>query len=678
MGAMIQVPAAAREGATNVRVLNNADLAAIDARAEQERAYERRANSEPSTRLAGYIRQCFQEAERHKTEYITPRLLKCQRQRQGEYEPDIAAAIAEQGGSTTYFNITETKCADAEAWIQDVINPAGDKPWSLEATPIPELSPEIQNLIVEEATAVLAELPPGALSLAGLQKVTLDTYDRVLAREREAADERIKRHETKIEDQLTEAGFTETLLEFIYYFCTFPTAFLKGPIPRKKKVGTWQNGTYSVEWSDVLEFTAPNPFDMYPAPNAKTLNEGYVIEVMTFDLRDLEQMKGVPGWDAEAIDAVLRESASNAGDVTHQDLLYGASERAQLESRDITDRGGVAWGTVKALDFWGTVQGDMLAEWGLGGVEGDSYYGVHAILIGRHAVYAVQNPSPTNDVPYSYASYERVPGSVWGRALTEKMGDCQEPYGAVMRNLINNTAMCAGPLISADIHALAPGQDITQIFPGKVFQYYGDKASSSARNPVTFDQPTSNVGELLPLAEYFESRADERTQIPRFAHGNDEVSGAGSTASGLSQLMNAAARGIKRVLGFIDQYVIRTVIARVYMHNMLYGDDPSIKGDAKVVPRGVLATLVREQTQLRRQEFLATTNNPTDLLITGIEGRAAVLREVARELDMDVDKIVPDEETLMARVQAQAMQQQEEQQGDASSPGSDARKEGTP
>lgn len=659
---MIQVPAAARDGAPNVRVLNNADLAAIDAQAAQEREYERRANAEPTTRLAGYIRQCFQEAERHKTEFITPRLLKCQRQRQGEYEPDIAAAIAEQGGSDTYFNITETKCADAEAWIQDVINPAGDKPWTLEATPIPELSEEIQSLIIEEATAVLAELPPDQLSPAALQQITLDTYDRVLAREREAADERVKRHETKIEDQLTEAGFIDVLLEFIYYFATFPTAFLKGPIPRKKLTGVWKGGTYTTEWSDVLEFTAVNPFDIYPAPNAKTLHEGYVIEVMTFDLRDLEHMKGVPGWNADAIDAVLRESPASLPDATHGDLLYGASERARLESRDITDRGGVAWGTVKALDFWGTAQGDMLAEWGLSGTEGSSYYSVHSILIGRHVVYAVQNPNPTNQVPYSWASYERVPGSVWGKGLTEKMEDCQQPYSATMRNLINNTAMCAGPLISADIYALAPGQDITKIFPGKVFQYWGDKAGASARNPVVFEQPSCNVGELLPLAEYFESRADERTQIPRFAHGNDEVSGAGSTATGLSQLMNAAARGIKRVLGHIDQYVIRTLIGRVYMHNMLYGSDPSIKGDAKVVPRGVLATLVREQTQMRRQEFLQSTNNPTDLMITGIEGRARVLREVARELDMDVDQIVPDDDVILARVQAQAMQQQEQEQ----------------
>jgi hypothetical protein len=74
--------------------------------------------------------------------------------------------------------------------------------------------------------------------------------------------------------------------------------------------------------------------------------------------------------------------------------------------------------------------------------------------------------------------------------------------------------------------------------------------------------------------------------------------------------------------------------------------DENCKGDAQVVARGALALLVKEQTQLRRAEFLALTNNPTDMAIIGIEGRATVLREVAKALDIPVDKVVPSEEVL--------------------------------
>ena len=83
-----------------------------------------------------------------------------------------------------------------------------------------------------------------------------------------------------------------------------------------------------------------------------------------------------------------------------------------------------------------------------------------------------------------------------------------------------------------------------------------------------------------------------------------------------------------------------------------------MKGDAQVVPRGVLASLVREQVQQRRQEFLAATNNPVDLQIMGIEGRANVLREVAKGLDMK-DDIVPSDEELRQRAEAAMMQQQQ-------------------
>ncbi len=72
---------------------------------------------------------------------------------------------------------------------------------------------------------------------------------------------------------------------------------------------------------------------------------------------------------------------------------------------------------------------------------------------------------------------------------------------------------------------------------------------------------------------------------------------------------------------------------------------------------------------MRRNEFLMATANPIDSQITGVEGRAYLLREAARGLQMDTNKIVPDQNTFeqqkiqaAAQVMAQQMVQQMLQQ----------------
>src|SRR5690606_3133184 len=94
---------------------------------ERERAAE--AQPEEVLNLAAHIRSAFEAAVNHRqTSGVTDRLLACQRQRLGNYEPERLAEIARQGGSRIFFNLTETKCSAAEAWIADVLAPVGDRP----------------------------------------------------------------------------------------------------------------------------------------------------------------------------------------------------------------------------------------------------------------------------------------------------------------------------------------------------------------------------------------------------------------------------------------------------------------------------------------------------------------------------------------------------------------------
>ena len=90
---------------------------------------------------------------------------------------------------------------------------------------------------------------------------------------------------------------------------------------------------------------------------------------------------------------------------------------------------------------------------------------------------------------------------------------------------------------------------------------------------------------------------------------------------------------------------------------MRYDEDESIKGDAQVVAKGAINLAVKETVNVRRIEFLNATANPIDIEITGKDGRAAILREVAKGLQMPVDEVVPSRERADLAAQAQAQAQ---------------------
>jgi hypothetical protein len=135
-----------------------------------------------------------------------------------------------------------------------------------------------------------------------------------------------------------------------------------------------------------------------------------------------------------------------------------------------------------------------------------------------------------------------------------------------------------------------------------------------------------------------------------------------NTASGLSMLMNSAAKGLRRAISSIDSNVIAPTILQTFVHEMVYNEDETIKGDCNIVPRGAAAILIRESAQQRRIQFLGMTANPIDMQILGVKGRAALLRETATAMELPVDEVVPDDEALDQQQQAQAQQAQAQAQ----------------
>ncbi|MBF0459679.1 MAG: hypothetical protein HQK99_17470 [Nitrospirae bacterium] len=200
------------------------------------------------------------------------------------------------------------------------------------------------------------------------------------------------------------------------------------------------------------------------------------------------------------------------------------------------------------------------------------------------------NPDPMGLKPFSKVSFEEIPGVFWGTGLCEMIEDMQMSGAQALR----------------------------------------------------FYSPPMVVDKLMAVYEFFLKRAEEQTGIPTYTGVNMTDAATSGTASGFSMLISQAARGIKNVVKNIDSKVIATSVERQYYFNLDYDKGIDDVPDLRIIAKGTSSLIAKEQQAIRRSEFLRATNNPVDAEIMGTEGRRQLLREAARALELDVNKIVPE------------------------------------
>ena len=637
----------------------------------EERATAQQANSQPVVQaLNGYIRKQWMSSMMAKQMTSEIKMLKSVRARRGEYDPDKLAQLREQGSSTIYMMITSNKCRAASSWLRDtLVTASDDKPWTITPTALPDLPPNEVEGIMQQAQAEVEQLymngtPPTDQQV---RERLLEMKDMALSHLKDLAKRTAERMEVKMEDQLQEGNWSKSFSEFLDDITTFPSAFIKGPIIRKRPKLKWiptQDGQYTLEQNEelVMEWERVDPFNIYPSADASDVNQGDLIERHKLSRADLQVMIGVEGYSEGAIRAVL-ETYGKGG---LRDWIYVDMNKAAAEGKSTMGVQQNPSKLIDALQFWGSVQGQLLLDWGMSSDEVPdplAEYPVEAWIIADWVIKAVINPDPLGRRPYYKASYEEVPGAYWGNSVADLCRDAQDVCNATARALVNNMSIASGPQVVYNIDRLPQGENITQMYPWKVWQVTSDPLNGSAP-PMQFFQPSSLSQELMAVFEKFSILADEYTGIPRYMTGDSPAGGAGRTASGMSMLMSNAGKAIKQVVANIDSNVISPVIDRLYYYNMRYGTDPDLKGDVNIVARGAVSLIVKEQAQVRQNQFLQIAlTSPFAQQIIGVEGVAELLRQGAKTLDMNPDRIVPPVEIIKQRMaQAQAAQLAQQQQ----------------
>lgn len=609
--------------------------------------------------LASHIRARMTDMRNFRNaEGISERLLNALRTYKGMYGQDKLAEIKTFGGSEVYARVTSTKCRAATALLRDVYL-SQERAWDVEPTPVPQtpnaINEDIEKLVnIEVATMMQGgeqiDQQMVADRVAGLRKAAQRAALKVAHDEAEKAGR-------KLDDILTEGNFYEAFAEFLIDLPIFPFAVLKGPEIRRVTQTKWVNKKPVQQSIPKMFWKRVSPFDLYWSPGAATVEQAEFVERVKVTRRELVSVKGLPGYNNEAIDKVLEMSYV---DGLHEWWDTIDTARAELEDRERWAR--TATSLIDTAEFTGHISGKLLQQWGMSKEEvPDEHeeYFVTAWLIDRYVIKVQINPATNQRATYFITSFEQVPGALIGYGLPDLLEDVQTICNAAARSMVNNSSIASGPQVVINDAVLQPGET-DDLYPWKRWHVNFDPSLvASGTEPITFFQPQMNATELMGIYQSWSAMGDEISAIPKYMTGSEKVGGAGRTASGLAMLMGNASKTLQNVAASIDRHVISLALKQVYDLIMLTEPD-TFRGDELIVVKGVNHAVKREQDRMRQLEFLQLTANPIDMAILGPEGRANILRSVAQNLGLEHEKTVPDDDVIKMNI---AQQQQAATQG---------------
>ena len=622
---------------------------------------------EYSSLTSSILRTFTKNRDAKRSSGIEDEIFTCLRDFNGEYSASDLSRIQEEGGSSIFMNLTATKVRAAQSWIRDILLSPNEDPFTIKPTPIPSLPEDLDSQLEDAFTKEFlqkksevtqeGQQPPTPKqvqdTISTLNRDKRDVRDAVLEEINLEALEQMKIMERKIKDDLKEGKWEDALSEFIEDFCIFPAAIMKGPVITKKDKLVWEAGVPIVKEDFLFLNKRVNPIDVYPDPSGSCTQDGDFIEHMRLSKIELYSLKGIKGYNSEAIDKVLENN--NDGSCWFDTGIE--SEKAEEEKRgDMIDAND---GIFHALHYWGVAKTEDIEDWGLvipDTEDENKYWEIEAILVGTEVIKCKLNDDPLKRRPYYKASYQNIPGAFWGRSLPSLMRDIQRMCNACARALASNMGLAAGPQIELYIDRLADAGDIEEIKPLKIWQVTNDPTGAQGR-AINFFQVPSIANELLGVYEKFEQKADDATGIPRYSYGNERVGGAAQTASGLSMLLESATKSIKDAIRHIDVGLIVPRVEYQFFWNIIKNKVP-YTGDIDVLALGSSTLTMKGAQTAKRQEFLQITANENDQKLMGPEGRAELLRQLGKDLGLTT-KIVPSRLELRKKIEEEKAQQQQ-------------------
>lgn len=551
--------------------------------------------------------------------------------------------------SKVFLNITRPYVETAASKVIEVLSPTDARAWSIEATPVPNLpekpSPLVQAIQLQQQPQ---QVGPDGQPIAAQPQV--DPLEEMM----NAAARAAKGAQLWIDDKLQECDFQGEIRAVVDEASRLGTGVIRGPLPtirRTMKVDRDPNtGEQKVV---ILEEKVPSSkkvsvWDCFPDPACgDNIHDGqYFVEhdqMVEKQVRDLAEQ---PGYDPEAILKVIEEGP--------QQSATSEMARAPHESRDIVTNRYHVW------YYYGFMTLDDARLLNCECSEDDvvSSIGVPIVvtMINNTPVKAHLNVMDDGRFPYDFMCWQKVAGSPFGIGISRQIRSCQAILNSHVRAMMENAGLSSGPQIVLARGSMMPADGSWEITPRKVWLLKVDADIQDVTKAINAFNIPSNQQELLAAIDFALKMAENVTGLPILLQGQQGPNGVPETLGGMQLLVANASSLLRRMARIFDDSLTKPHIQAYYTYMMLYAEDPSIKGDFKIVAHGASALVARDQrNQFLTQsvpQFMANPNfgiDPTRLFkqIAKINGM----------LDPEEVQFTPEELAAIQQNQAKSAEQ---------------------
>lgn len=498
--------------------------------------------------------------------------------------PAMRSAMHNVNRSRVVVNIVRPKVDLVTARMCEILLPVDDRNWGIKPTPMPQLLEIARSPLAAETIEQHTQTP------------IADAARSLIAEAKRRSDAM----QTQIDDVLTECGYNAESRKVIEQGVLLGSSCMKGPFPTARRSARWgadpATGMATLIGSEeiVPASCMVDIRNIFPDPGCgKDIQRGRGIwEMRPVTAKELRALAGVPGYDAEVIDEVLRQAP--------QCLRVGDKNSLTRAPRE--DECYELW------EYHGEVNATQMEL--MSSLAGGDQLSVSTgvlVMVNDRVIGAMESWTADGSLPYDIWCYRERDGSPFGIPYALEMEDQQRVVIAAWRQVMDNAAAAAGYQVVMKKGAVVPVNGQMQ-FESRKFWYANDEVQDVTK-AFHVAQVNSNLDDLLKIATTAMQYAELESNTPQLLGGERE-SGNPETLGGMQIRMGNATGPMRWRVKRYDDRITRPHIQRHYDWQMQFNPDDSVKGDMLIDARGSTTLLERDIAAQATLNLAAVTNSP--------------------------------------------------------------------
>lgn len=607
------------------------------------------------------LRQLAQRLESEKQEYINARketgvearLIAAARLYTGATDTAGKPALDEnvttpEVGSRVYQNITRQITNDGASQLGDMLFPADDSNWDIEALPIAP-----PPLLLRDVQAIDRNNQP-RVNQDGSPVTNMEVFIAYS----NAAKEKTSRMRKKIDASLVIAKYPAKGRKCIFDSALYGTGILKGPVVGKVSPAQWKKrkGTYRLvdEKKYEPDLRTVNPLDFFPDMSCTNIEDSRAIYERSYlTPSQLRKLRKNSAYIASEIQELLKEGTQPYN--SYQD-------DTKQEARDASSHSTLSGtGRFEVWERWGEISKTDLIAAGEEFSEKDTntvYFGCVVFCQGR-VLKAHISHSDRFEFIYSLFNWDEDPLSVFGYGIPTLMQDCQHTYNTAWRMALDNAGVSTMPQVVVDKTMIKPadGSNDYRIRAGKVWEKTGNQYSrESSTAPFELFHIQQDIQQLFNLMDKATNDAYELTGVTRVQKNQAGVDNAPVTLGATQIFQNNSSVSRRAQVRRYDDEITLTLLTRFYDFFMQYDPDEDAKFTMRIEPRGSSVLLVKELQATNLMQFFQMTQGGQ---VEGVK-QLPLLRTLATTMQFPEGRFVETEIETQQRQAAEAQQPPQE------------------